>query len=363
MLKSAAEMAATAHAAKEEAAGLARKKREAEAREAAEQREVAARVDEAHRAFECQAFASARAGEVGMAFAGAELSLDRLREQGFVAERLTRRESFEQHLAALVSTKSSQLIQVCERVVSACPGLARIDGDDFLHRNPLISLLETVWRRSQLSEPFDVEVLLAFVRIQTAVKRADLDLVTPQIGQALKVFAELKATEAKYQKVRWENLTVPREVNQATYVTWESADDGQGLVSHFSARRLKWLAVTWPELAAALGSSIEDAAQRGLSDLTLYAWRTTGSWKLSWDWPPDVWVNGDEPDSHDAEAATDSTWGGDRFCQPKLAADELILAGYAVTIDPVAIEGEISSPAETYIAARGGEAVALTIRW
>ena len=98
-----------------------------------------------------------------------ELNLDRLREQGFVAERLSRRMSFEEHLAALGDTKSEQLVQLCERVVSACPGLARIECDDLLHRNPLISLLETLWRRGELSEPFDLELLLAFARIRTAV--------------------------------------------------------------------------------------------------------------------------------------------------------------------------------------------------
>jgi hypothetical protein len=364
MLKSAAEMAAAARAAREEADKLARAKCEEEARTATEKREAAARIDRAHRAFEPQALAAARAGHLGLASTAAELSLDRLREQGFVAERLTRRESFEQHLVALVSTKSEQLVLVCDRVVSACPGLARIDGDDFLHRNPLISLLETLWRRGELKEPFDVELLLAFARIQTAAKPADLETVKVQIDQALRMFADLKATEAKYQRVRWENLTIPQGANQATYITWESADDGQGLVSTFSASRLKWLAVTWPELAATVGTSIEEAARGGQSELTLYAWRTAGTWNLSWDWPPDAWMADDDPDGQDPESATDSTWGGDMFCQPKLAAEELILSGYDVTIAPVAIgSASDGSPAETYLAACGGEAYALTIRW
>lgn len=357
-------MAAAARAAKEEADKLAHAKREAENRTATEEREAAARVDQAHRIFEPQAIAAARAGHVGLASTAAELSLDRLRQQGFLAERLTRRESFEQHLATLVSTKSEQLVVVCERVVSACPGLARIDGDDLLHRNPLISLLETLWRRGELNEPFDVELLLAFARIQTAVKPADLETVRSQVGQALQLFADLKATEAKYQRVRWENLTIPNDANQATYVTWESADDGQGLVSTFSASRLKWLAVTWPKLAAALGTSIEEAARSGQSDLTLYAWRTAGAWYLTWDWPPDAWMADDDPDAQDPESATDSTWGCDIFCQPKLAAEELIQSGYDLVIEPVEIESAADgSPAEIYLAARAGEAYALTVRW
>lgn len=364
MLKSAADMAAAVRAAKERAAETERAEREAGAREATVQREVTARVDQAHRVFEHQALAAARAGQVGIAFTAAELSSDRLREQGFDAVQLTRRESFEQHLAALVSTKSEQLVHDCERVVSACPGLARIEGDDFLHRNSLLSLLETLWRRGDLKEPFDVGLVLAFARIQTAVGPADLETVRPQIAHALRLFADLKAAEAKYKQVRWENLTIPPESNQATYVTWESAEDAQGQVFTFSARRLKWLAVSWPEIAASLGTSIEDAARRGQSNLTLYAWRTAGPWNLSWDWPPDAWMDDEDPDGLDAESATDSTWGGDLFCHPRLAAEELILAGYVATIEPVAIGRDTDgSPAQTYLAARSGEAYTLTIRW
>ncbi len=355
-------MAAAARAAKEETEKLSRAMREEEARTAREKREAAARVDDAHRIFELRALEAARDGHVSLAFTAAELSLDRLREQGFVAERLTRRESFEQHLAALVSTKSKQLVLVCDRVVSACPGLARID--DFLHRNPLMSLLENLWRRDELKEPFDVELLLALTRIQTAVKPSDLDAHRLQIDEALQLFADLKATEAKYQRVRWESLTIPQDANRATYVTWRSADDGQGLASNFSASRLKWLARTWPELAATVGTSIEEAARDGQSDLTLYAWRTACPWNLSWDWPPDAWMDVDDPDGEDADSATDSTWGGDLFCQPNLAAEELMLSGYAVTIEPVTIgTGTDGSPAETYFTARSGEAYALTIRW
>ncbi len=357
-------MAAAARTAKEEATKLERAEREAEAYAAAQGRESAERVDQAHRVFEPKALAAARNGQVSLAVAGVELSLDRLREQGFVAERLTRRESFEEHLAAMVNTKTEHLVRICERVVCACPGLTRIEGDDFLHRNPLISLLGTLWRRGEFKEPFDVELLFAFARIQTAANPADLENAKSQISQTLQLFADLKATEAKYQRVCWENSTIPREAKEATYVTWESADDGQGLVFTFSAQRLKWLATRWPELVAPIGKNISEEAQCGRSKLMVFVWRTAGTWNLSWDWPPDAWMAEDVPETQDLQSATDSTWGGDSFCDPKLAAEELMLAGYDVKIEPIAI-GSVSdgSPAETYLAARAGDAYALTIRW
>ena len=364
MLKSAAEMAAAARAAKEEATNLERMKRGEEGRAVAKQQEAAARLDRVHRAFEPQAFAAARTGQLGLAVASVDLNLNRLREQGFVAERLSRRNSFEEHLAALLNTKIEQLAELCERIASSLPGLTRIEGDDLLHRNPLISLLETLWRRGELNEPFDLDLLLAFARIQTAVNITALEGMRPQIGQALRVFADLKATEAKYQRVRWENLMIPQEANQATYVTWESAEDGEGMALAFSAKRLKWLVIRWPELAAPIGTNIEEEAQRGQTNLTAFVWRTTGTWNVSWDWPPDAWMADDDREGQDLHSATDSTWEGDLFCDPKLAAEELMSAGYEVNIEPMAIGNAAdSSPAESYLAACAGEAYVLTIRW
>lgn len=348
-----AELAAAARAAKKED-----EKSELANREAKE------RVDQAHGIFESQALAAAGAGHVSMAFTSAELSLDRLWEQGFQAERLMRRESFEQHLEALVNTKSKQLVIVCERILSVHPILARVEGEDFLHRNPLVSLLETLWRRGELNKPFDVEMLLAFARIQKDLEPSDLRAVSPQIEQAMQLFLEFKATESKYQRVRWENLVIPKDANQATYVTWESADDGQGLQFHFSASRLKWLAVTWPQLATWVGTFIEEAARSGQSELTQFVWITTGAWIISQDWPPDAMTDDDDPDIEDQKVGANSTWGGGIFCHPKLAAEALTMAGFEVTIMPIKINtaSELSY-AEECISIHGGEAYSLTIAW
>ncbi len=337
---------------------------DAEVRTAAEQQEAAARLDNAHRDFEREAISSARARQLALAVAGEELSLERLRQQGFVAKQLTRRMGFEQHLASLVSAKTEQLVNLCEGILHACPDIARIEGDDLLHRNPLISLFETIWRRGGVREPFDVSGVLAFDSIRTVVAPANRHTVKPQIGEALKLFADLKATEAKYQEVRWENSIIPPGAKQATFVTWESSDDGEGLVVAFSASRLKWLAVTWPQLAAELGTSIEQAASAGESQLKLYAWRIAGSWKLSSEWPRYELRDDSSLDLEDEEPATYSNWDGDLFCEPKLAAEELLLAGYDVMLESIPIgDGFGCSAAETCAAHNTAEVCSVTIRW
>lgn len=326
-----------------------------------------ARLDESHRSFEIHALTVARAGELATAVTGHELDLSRLRAQGFIAAQLNRRSTFEEHLAALIVSQQNELAQLAERTVSACPGLERIDGDALLHRNSLISLLETLWRRGQLHEPFDLELLLAFVRTQSAASYGDIDANKTLLAQLLECFLQVKTTEQKYRTVCWENLTIPQGSDQATYVTWESADDGQGTIGGFSAQRLKWLVTQWPELAATLGERIEEAASSGGNQLEIFVWRTSADWNLSWNWPPEGDAGIDD-ESDDINAQTTGIWEGEPFCAPTLVAEELALSGYAVNIEPQPLQSipeadSTSSVEECDVAARVGEAHRLTIQW
>lgn len=344
MLKKAAEMAEAAQAARASAVEETR----AEQERAAEAARRQALLDERHRSFEIHALTSARAGELATTVCGHELSLDRLRVQGFIAAQLTRRLPLEEHLSSLLSRKKEELTQVAERAVSACPGLGMIDDDGLLHRNPLISMLETLWRQAQLSEPFDLAVVLTSILNQSAVKCGDLDENKNRLANVLKVFSEVKSIEQKYRTVCWENLTIPAGSDRATYVCWESAFDGRGTAVSFSAKRLKWLATQWPTLAASLGEYIAEEASRGSNAVELFVWRTKESWRLSLDWPPEF----ADGDIGDAEAMTATFWedAGEEFCAPTLVAEELSLFGYSVSIEPQQLHrvpsATASSPAE-----------------
>lgn len=155
MLKSAVEMAAAARAAR----ASAQEEKLAEQEKLAQATQLQARLDVIHRAFEGQAFEAARKGELSIAARGHELSQSRLKAQGFIVAALSRRATFEEHLAKTVETKSEELARLAEMAVAACPGLERVDGDALLHRNPVISLLETLWRKPQIAKPYDLELL------------------------------------------------------------------------------------------------------------------------------------------------------------------------------------------------------------
>lgn len=288
MLKNAAEMAEAARAAKAEADELARAEREDAELKEAEAQQLRERLDRAHKLFETQALAAARDGELRITVAGKELSLKRLAEQGFHAQRLNRRLSFEEHLCELVSTKRKKLTLVCEQAVADCRVLNSLGGVALLHRNPLMSLMETLWRRGELAEPFDIDVFLDLARRQGDVDPFELQAAKPRLEEALRRFADFKAVETKYDWVKWENQSIPADANEATYVSWDEADDGEGQNLEFSAALLKWISVQWRWLSESLGEYIEEAAQKGETSVDVFVWRADGPWYRSWHWPPDV---------------------------------------------------------------------------
>lgn len=332
MLKPAAHMAQVSAEVKVEVAT-----REQQAREKATlEAEKKARLEHEHQAFSIKALAAARAGELAVAFPGHELSLPRLNQEGFVAKRLTRRSDFEVHLSTLCKSKKDEVVRECDRVTSDCEGLVRFQGDALHHRNPLVSLFETLWRGQGGKESLNIELVLAYARVQSPSHAIDLERVRPKLHKALALFLELKELEAKYQSVCWENLTVPITANNATFVSWESAEDGRGLVESFSAQRLKWLVTGWPEVSKEIGEWIEEAANEGETSLELFVRRSNDGWRIS-RWPPP----GSADFSPDVEDEDEEVWwsagslNSSMFCAPSIAAAELELSGYSVLVESV----------------------------
>lgn len=292
-------------------------------------------LEEQHHAFSLKAFAAARAGEQAVVMPGHELSISRLNEEGFDAKRLTRRSEFEIYLAKLCESKREEVARACGRVMLSFEDLINFEDDGMYHRNSLLSLFETLWRNPSFRDSLDIDLVFSFVRINDAAKTAELERVRPLLEKALFLFLEQKRVEAKYEAVCWENLTVPIAEDAATFVSWESVDDGGGLVENFSAQRLKWLVTSWPEVSKIIGEWVEDAANEGKSYVELLLHRGAKGWRIT-----DCCPLGSSESSTDDEGDDESLWDDDSensfpFCAPSLVATELELIGYTVFVEPV----------------------------
>lgn len=255
---------------------------EDEERKRAEERHAAAAaLAEVHAAFEHRAHAAAITGASHIVSPNHDLDLTLLRSQGFTAQRVTRRAAFQTHLEALCQQKEEELGRCADRLVAECDGLSSVEGDLFLHRNPLRSLMETLWRRGDLVPPIDPELFAALLRILTAADPRWIEANGPRLATALRLFEELKAAQAKRHSVTWENTVLADTVEDVgTYVTWESADDGKGLSANFCAQKMKWLALHWEDLAAEVQAAIEADAGAGRFESKFQLYFDDDSWRL-----------------------------------------------------------------------------------
>jgi hypothetical protein len=307
MLRSASETAEASLYAKEVAAKKERNEREALAKIAS----VKVCFEQAQQEFEIAAYAVGRAGGLTVLFPGHEIGLEWFNGRGFVAKRLTRRTGFEEHLAGLCTSKLGELVRHCDLILARCPGLDKLAGDALLHRNSLVSLLETLWRRQAPNELGNVDFFLADAHNLGGTSLEDLGQIREQLGGVLERFSDLKRTESKYQTRRWENLTIPPGQDEATYVSWETSEDGAGLVDDFSAQKLKWLATRWPEIAGLLSDWIEGESAEGRFEFFSYVYFNGEKWQLDSGCEPDTSID---------------------FCKPSLALAELAALGYKVEL-------------------------------
>lgn len=344
MLKPAADVARVSAAAQQEALGREDEARRISAASAAEK----ARLEETYREFFRVAMSAARVGKQTLVVLGHELNLERLHQEGFVAKQLTRRSEYELHLARLSASKLADVIRECDRVVLDCEGLVRFQGDGMHHRNPLVSLMETVWRAQGQKELLDVELLAAYTNVESLAQPSAWELVKPKLKRVLEQFEETKKIEAKHRTVCWENLQIPLNEDKATLVSWESSDDGGGVVEAFSAKRLKWLTTHWPVLSELVGEWIDEASSNGETSLDLFLKKVDSEWKVSVEMPPG-WTES-------ATAEEDVAWWRDDsddcfdFCAPNLVAAELKALGYSVFSEPATPADGSAPSAEAGIA-------------
>jgi hypothetical protein len=285
-------------------------------------------LEKIHQEFKMIALAAARNGEQLVVVPDNDLSLSRLKDQGFVAKHLTRRTEYEAHLAWLCESKKFEFVLDCDRVILDYQGLLCFEGDGMYHRSPLVSALETLWRIKDHNELLNTNMVLKYVSDQSSVQNLDIEKLKQRLETILSKFFELKQAETRYQSVSKDNLLIPNTENKSIFVSWESADVYGGLQEEFSAQQLKWLATRWPIVSKYLNEWIENAANEGDSELELLLFRTAFDWRIHFE-IPSHWEEKDD------QFEQTSFWDVDQdlFFPPSLAVDGLEAYGYSVSIE------------------------------
>lgn len=219
--------------------------------------------DRLHLAFEAQALNAARKRELHIYWNGEPLNHERLKKQGLMVRNLVLRESFEEHLRRLKNDSHLNIIRAADKLIEKFPGLAIIDGDNLLHRNPIISLIKTKINNGEINSNTSNELFCAWLRIHSGASKEELERNVERISQLLEQYKEFLRISQKLKEIADENSMVPENSESATLIDWDDALADANHEKSFSAGRLKWIARCWPSLKDDLESHLEAAAKQG----------------------------------------------------------------------------------------------------
>ncbi len=259
MLKPAQEMNQVAHEASVRAMEWERQAEEKQAREDAER-------DRNHAEFERTALQQAKSGHRFVVVTGLRLSRSRLTEQGFEFVELTRRESYETCLSVGIRDLEKEITELAQQTMPTCPEVPVVDGDTFVHRNPLISLLNTLQDREPAVPWADVEFFKQQLHFSTTQGVQWLEANARTIQSFLQLADRLRLARTKLDSVRWDNQNIPPGHDVALYVAWGHAGLDALWETRFSARYLRWVAESWGSMMALLSDEIEHRSAQGFFD-------------------------------------------------------------------------------------------------
>ena len=262
-----------------------------------------------HAMLQHQAVAVAQQGGISLVVTD-DVNLQTLRDCGLDAKLLVRRESLEQDLTRDFSSLQNRLVERANFLVSTYPGRWEVAGDKLLHRNPLISLMESNWYEKGCKGSMNYLKFWEGLGTSQAIAGRWLEQNKADISTALKTFEELKLAQERLQDLTWRNSMIPVGFDSASYIFWWGAQEGDGLDGSFSATWLKWLSVHWVTLAKYLQEVFEMHAKDGNSSAT-FAVAFSGGWEMKY------WGEDSEHDRSEIP-----------MCSPVFLIEELHRLGY-----------------------------------
>lgn len=308
MLKSAKDMSQVSHQALLDSAREEQRQREQQAAHDAQQKRVEQERQRRHARLIEQALAAARKGDSFVVTTDTNVDSERLAQQGFTVEKLTRRRAFEQHLQEMCQQLELNSNNLAYSLIQDCPKWPQLKVDHYGHSNPLISLARALQRTTPHETWTNVHRFKAQLYFPENQGNHWLNTNTKKFQELLNIEEKLWHARIKLNSVSRDNLRIPNDFSEATLVSWEDGGRIKPRWDDFSVTHLFWLAKEWGSLQEAISKIIETAAVAGLFSATV---------SMSYD--SDVWS------PFGPEELTEVTG---RFANPLYVANELERLGY-----------------------------------
>ncbi len=259
-----------------------------------------------------------------------DLQLDEawLQSLGFEIIHAKKRFAYESWLKDSLEKDADELLVRADALLSSCSLLRYIEDSEFHHRNPILSLMETMWRQKQISSDLDLDSLIDRINSYPKVNGSLSVEYVSMLQIIYTLFLRGKAVQKEYESVSWLNSAIPEDVQFCQILSWREADQKIGNEILFSARTAKWLSTHWMELCDCLNEHFDEAPKDGRFNVDLRMSFDEGEWTI---------------EKYDEGYYSKSVIA----CSPLLLIDHLDMAGFSAQLVQWNDEAHETFPSES----------------
>jgi hypothetical protein len=223
---------------------------------------------------------AAKNGAHSLTITDLEIDSRQLEDLGFIYKQISLRQSYEDQLKRTLKKKQEELNRHLDEILFSCPSLRFISEGQLYHRNPIKSLLEYIWEKSDCA-PIDRQV--TFNEILKSTKNIDFHWInenTKKINACFTSFSESKLLILNLEQVSKENGLIPYGYTSCDYVSWNNVNDATANSSLFGPDLLCWYAENWEFVSGVIDLNIEKNAEKGLHSAELMMIFDGFTWKI-----------------------------------------------------------------------------------
>jgi hypothetical protein len=267
--------------------------------------------------FAKRAITSAKAGLSFVAVDDLDLNSDWLKSLGFEHFKAVRRDAYITWMSESIESSITELGQRTDDMLSSCQSLSHVSDADFLHRNPVLSIVESLWKKNEITTENGIDKLIYSIISDQRVDSKWVYANSSLFQIVLTLFLRVKTLQSELKVVIWENSFIPEGVDETMIVLWSLESENIGSDTAFTAKTLNWYSKHWIAACKFLKNQIDIKANRGEFSVDI---EFLFSDEEEWSMPIPV----DEARFWEFEEL--------HTCSPTLISNELNLAGYFVKI-------------------------------
>jgi hypothetical protein len=266
--------------------------------------------------FAKRAIISAKAGHSFVAVNDLALNSEWLNSLGFEHFKAVRRDAYIKWMSESIESSIIELGQRADDMLALCHSLSHVNDADFLHRNPILSIVESLWKKNEITAENGIDKLIFSIISDQRVDSKWVYANSSLFQIVLTLFLRVKTLQSELKVVIWENSFIPEGYDETMLVLWRLASENIGSDTALNAKVLNWYSEHWLATCKCLKKQIEVYANRGEFTVDIEFLFSENKWLMS------IPIN------------EDRFWENEELhtCSPILISNELRMAGYFVKI-------------------------------